>query len=331
MTKRVPTVFMGSDAIALPLLEEIHGFFGAELDLSGIFTQPDRRSGRGMKRHPNAIKQWADAHGVPLLQPVEFAAAESDWLRQSGCNLIIGMAYGQILKQSVLDIPALGAINFHASLLPAYRGASPIQAAVENGEITTGVSMMRMIRKLDAGPVIDVESVAVRREDFASTVSGNIAEACRPLVRRALPGVLAGGAPGQPQDDGAATFTHILNKGDSVLDFCAPARNLHNRIRALQPWPGSSFGVNGTPIRIGASDYDDSANVDDRRPGEVVESGSDTLSIATGGGVLRLLQLQRPGGRMLAAGNFLRGFQIQLGVLLEGGLMRRLSESRPTD
>ena len=331
MKSGIATIFMGSDAIALPLLEEIRSSFSADVNLAGVFTQPDRRSGRGMKLRPNAIKRWAEASGIPVRQPDVIGEAEIRWMTRLKCELIIVMAYGQILRRPVLDLPALGAINFHASLLPAYRGASPIQAAIANSDVKTGVSAMRMIRRLDAGPVVDREEVPIGVDDTAEIVAENIAAACCPLAVRALPGVLTRSAAGEPQDERASTFTRMLHRNDGELDFSAPARILHDRIRALQPWPGAYFTVNETRCRIGTSVFDMSSRDAELAPGKVVESGSGGLAVATGRGLLRLLRLQRPGGRMLKAADFLRGFPISPGSVLEGGRMRPLTAATASD
>jgi len=331
MKSGVAAIFMGSDAIALPLLEEIRSSFSSDVNLAGVFTQPDRRSGRGMKLRPNAIKRWAEAYCIPVRQPDVIGEAEIRWLQQLKCELIIVMAYGQILLRSVLDLPTLGAINFHASLLPAYRGASPIQASIANSDVKTGVSAMRMIRRLDAGPVVDMEEVPIGVDDTAEIVAANIAAACCPLVDRVLPKILAKSAAGEPQDERKSTFTRILHRNDGELDFSAPALILHDRIRALQPWPGACFTVNDTRCRIGASAFDMSSRDTELAPGKVFESGSDGLTVATGRGLLRLLRLQRPGGRMLKAADFLRGFPISPGSVLEGGQMRPLTATKASD
>ena len=250
-----------------------------------------------------------------------------EWLRQIGCDLILVMAYGQILKRELLDIPALGTLNLHASLLPSYRGPSPIEAAIASGDETTGVTLMRIIPAVDAGPVVGAETVAISQADTATAVRENIGTATIQLMRRCLPDILAGRADFKPQDDGRATHTRLLSKEDSGLDFTAPARELSNRIRALQPWPGSSFDFNGVKIKIGRAQYLEISK--NESPGKVIGESGGALAVATGKGVLLLQELQRPGGRMLKAPEFLRGFPIPEESVLLGGPMRPLSAPEP--
>ncbi len=314
---------MGADAIALPLLRDLTSHFRDAVEICGVFAPPDKRSGRGMKLHSSEVKKWALERNVEVFQPRKIERENLDWLRRSGCELILVMAYGKILKQELLDIPALGTLNLHASLLPAFRGASPIEAAIDSGEETTGVTLMRIIPEIDAGPVFGTESVAISQTDTAPAIRERIAAATVPLMRRCLPDILAGRANFKPQDDGRATYTRQLIKEDSALDFSIPARDLSNRIRALQPWPGSSFEFEGVKIKIGKAQYLERASKGS--PGEVIGESEGALAVTTGKGILLLLELQRPGGRMMDAPEFLRGFPITRESILLGGPMRQLS------
>jgi methionyl-tRNA formyltransferase len=207
-------------------------------------------------------------------------------------------------------------LNLHASLLPKYRGASPIQSAIANGERETGVTLMRIARRLDAGPVADVERVSIELLDTAAEVEAKLANACVPLLQRALPQLADSTLTLTPQDDAAATYCRKLRKEDGVLDFSAPAAELAARINGLFPWPGCTVEIDGQSVKLGQADTANAANMAGRSPGQVLGADAHGLLVATGGGVLRLRRLQRPGGRMLSAAEFLRGFSIPAGKQL---------------
>jgi methionyl-tRNA formyltransferase len=238
------------------------------------------------------------------------------------------MAYGHILRDDFIATPRLGMLNLHTSVLPKLRGASPIQTAVATGERETGVTLMRIVRRLDAGPIADVERVAIDRLDTAQEVEAKLSAACVPLVSRALPRLAAGDLVLTPQDDAAATYCRKLQKEDGVLDFAAPARVLAARINGLFPWPACTLEINGQPVKIGLADVTSpesgegdahsarSQGDDSAAHGKVIGADGAGLLVATGDGILRLRRLQRPGGRMLEAAEFLRGFSIAPGTML---------------
>lgn len=301
-TMSVRTVFMGSDPIALPLLDCLQA--QDDLQLHAVFTQPDRPRGRGMKLQPNAIKAWAQSAGVQVLQPERCAKADAAWCQREGVQLILVMAYGQILRKSMLSVPALGILNFHASLLPAYRGASPIESAIANGELETGVSLMQIVPQLDAGPVLDVERVPIAPDANAAQLRADLATACVPLWRRCWPAIRNGNARFVPQDDAAVTYCSVLSKEDAWLDFARPAVDLANRVRAFHVWPGSCFRVKDVVYKVGAAHADPAQH--SCKPGTLL-CGKDILRIACAQGFLHILQLQKPGGKMLPIADFLRG------------------------
>lgn len=304
-------VFLGSDPIARPLLDWLSSA-ASGADVVAVFTQPDRPTGRGQKIVPNAIKQWAMERQLPVHQPERVGAEALAILREHRPDLAIVMAYGHILKDDFIAVPRLGTLNFHTSLLPAYRGASPIQTAVASGERITGVTLMRIVRQLDAGPVYDAERVPVEPTDTAIEVEAKLASACVPLLARCLPGISAGRLPPKEQDHAAATFCRRLAKEDGVIDFRVGAPELAARINGLFPWPACSVEIGGQPVKFGLAVAADGVGV----PGEVLAGPSDRLRVATGAGVIEVLRLQRPGGRMLPAGDFLRGFPIAPGTIL---------------
>jgi methionyl-tRNA formyltransferase len=317
---------MGSDAIALPALNWLDAEGRKLAEVVAVFTQPDRAVGRGQKIQPNEIKLWAQARGLPVLQPQKVGAAEGQQLAAFQPDLTLVMAYGHILKQDVIDTPRLGTLNLHTSVLPGYRGASPIQTAITCGETETGVTLMRMVLKLDAGPVADVERVKIEPLDTASAVEAKLAHACVPLLARCLPAIAAGTQPFIAQDEGAATFCRKLEKSDGVLDFQAPASALAARINGLMPWPGCAVAINGQIVKLGLAD---SLPAPSGSPGEVLGGDADGLWVGTGQGTLRLRLLQRPGGRMLPAAEFLRGWPVAAGTRLPSQPMPLLVSRAP--
>jgi methionyl-tRNA formyltransferase len=337
MSAPLRVVFLGSDAIALPILQWLTGEAGRSVaQLIGVFTQPDRPVGRGQKIQPNAIKTWALAHGLPVFQPEkltddvrrEFAALAPD------VGLV--MAYGHILRDEFIATPRLRMLNLHTSILPKFRGASPIQSAIATGERETGVTLMEIVRQLDAGPIADVERVAIAPLDTAIEVEAKLATASATLVARGLAKLAAGTLPFTPQDDAAATYCRKLQKEDGAIDFGATAATLAARINGLFPWPGCTTEINGQLIKLGLADVAvnrgssaiDSTPAKTVAPGVIVGHDVDGLLVGTGSGVLRLRRLQRPGGKMIGALEFLRGFPVAPGTQLPSRLMPELVTKR---
>lgn len=374
--------FLGSDPIALPLLEWLARDGAAIAQVVVFFTQPDRATGRGQRIAPNAIKQWAIARGLPVLQPEKPTEDVRLQLASYAADMSLVMAYGHILREDFIATPRLGTLNLHTSLLPKYRGASPIQTAIASGETETGVTLMRMVRRLDAGPVADVERVAIAPLDTAVDVDAKLAAACVPLLARALPRLRDGTLTFVPQNDAEATFCRKLTKDDGVLDFAAPAVVLAARINGLFPWPACTIEIAGVPVKFGCASAEgdrrchstgDQSPLDSRHPigdttagmlsasigetsppkeqchligdksgpvtgprsGESIEAGvvmgadQTALRIGSGEGVLRVHRLQRPGGKMLAAPEFLRGFPIAAGTRLSSRPMPALVAATP--
>ncbi|MFA6961960.1 MAG: methionyl-tRNA formyltransferase [Opitutaceae bacterium] len=305
-------VFLGSDPIALPLLDWLAGEGSALCRVTAVFTQPDRPVGRGQKITANGIKTWAITRGLPVHQPEKITEEVRAQLAALHADVSLVMAYGHILKQEFIDTPRLGTLNLHASLLPKYRGASPIQTAIANGEKETGVSLMRIVRQLDAGPVADVERVTIAPHDTALEIEHKLAAACVPLLARTLPRLAAGELAFVEQDHSSATFCRRLVKDDGRLDFNASAAELAARINGLFPWPACSVEIAGQPVKIGLAEVVEGSG----SPGVVTGVDPSGLLIGTGAGLLRCLRLQKPGGKMLSASEFLRGFPVPVGSLL---------------
>ena len=236
------------------------------------------------------------------------------------------MAYGHVLSEAFITTSRLGSLNLHASLLPKYRGASPIQTAVACGESETGVALMRIVKKLDAGPVAEVERVGVALLDTALDVERKLAAACVPLLARAWPQLCDGSLTFIPQDETKASYCRRLVKEDGRLAFAAPASALAARINGLFPWPGCSVEINGVGVRVGLADALPGKTGD---PGTVMGLDMEGLLVATGEGILRLRKLQRPGGRLLPAAEFLRGFPAVAGTRLPSQTMSSLVSPQP--
>jgi methionyl-tRNA formyltransferase len=319
-------VFLGSDAIALPALEYLRSAAGVQL--VGVISQPDRPAGRGQRLHANPVAAWAREQGVALRQPAQLGPVEIEWLRTERADLAIVMAYGKILWEDFLGAPPRGVWNLHASLLPAYRGASPVEAALAMGETTTGVCLMRVVPALDAGPVADAERVEIRAMDSAVDLRERLAQACVPLLARNLAALADGSILVTPQDEALVSYTRKLTKADGHLDLSLTAVELERRVRAFQPWPGAVLDCAGELLKADAAEALPEAP-SGAKPGTVVSAGVAGVDIVTGRGLLRLLALQRPGGRMLAAAEFLRGHPIAPGTVLASEPGRPLVAQQP--
>ncbi|CAM2797297.1 methionyl-tRNA formyltransferase [Rariglobus hedericola] len=326
-------VFLGSDPIALPLLDWLAGEGSAVARVIAVFTQPDRPVGRGQKITANGIKTWALARGLPVYQPEKITEDVRAQLVSLNADVSLVMAYGHILKQDFIDTPRLGTLNLHASLLPKYRGASPIQTSIANSEKETGVSLMRIVRQLDAGPVADLERVAIAPRDTALDIELKLSAACVPLLVRTLPKLASGELIFVEQEHAAATFCRRMVKDDGALDFNVPATVLAARINGLFPWPACSVEVSGQPVKIGLADVPRAEAIcnliSDKPAGTVLGADGEGLLVATGNGVLRCLRLQKPGGKMLGAPEFLRGSPIAAGTVLPSVALPPLVAATP--
>ncbi len=307
---------MGSDPIALPALNAIADGRCGAIDLEAIYTQPDKPRGRGKRIEANAIKLWALEKKLPVFQPEKTSKSVRLEIEAIDADAILVMAYGHILSQALIDTPACGIWNLHTSLLPRYRGASPIQSAIASGDSESGVSLMKVVRAMDAGPILDVERVRINKLDTSIDLEEKLSQACVPLLERNMESVFSGEAHPAPQDDAAATHVRKLVKADGVLDFRRSAVELANRVNGLFPWPGTRFENGDDVIKVGLADAWEESGTRGA-DGEVLGLEDGGLAIACGEGVLLLKRLQRTGGKMLDAAEFLRGYEIANGVVLE--------------
>lgn len=316
--KRLKLLFMGTPHFALPSLEQLHR--SGHL-LAAVATQPDRPRGRGKKPLPSPVKQWALEHDIPVFQPASLK--ESSFWRQVEAvapDLIAVVAYGMILPPELLQLPPLGCINLHASLLPAYRGAAPIERALMEGARETGVTVMFMAEELDAGDIILQERQPIGFTDTAGELGARLADAGARLLRRAVDQIAAGEARRIPQDHSRASYAPPLRPDEERLDWAEDALSLHNRIRALNPRPGAYTAFRGRRLKIWRAAPVDAAGEmlpEAREPGQVASAEGGRLIIAAGGSsFLELLELQPAGKKRISAGDFCRGYRPAAGERL---------------
>jgi len=278
--------------------------------VGGVLTQPDRPAGRGLATSPSPVKQGAARHGIPIFQPASLKNTPvQEELSRFRPDAIIVAAYGLILPQSVLEIPRFGALNIHASLLPRWRGATPIQRALLAGDRETGISIMQMDAGLDTGPVLLQEKIPVLEDDTAGTLHDRLAELGGRLIVQALDMLVAGGLRATPQPAEGVTYAAKLDKRESRVDWRESALAANRRVRAFNPSPGAGARLRGVEVKIWRSAVVAGQGV----PGEVLSANTRGLVVACGQGALLVTELQRSGGKRLAAGEFLRGFPLSGG------------------
>jgi methionyl-tRNA formyltransferase len=318
-------VLLGSDEIALPAFVAARAL--PDVEIAAVYSQPDRPAGRGQEVRPNPVAAWARAEGLILLQPEKLEAADATHLQSLRADLGVVMAYGQLLKDDFLAATRLGFVNFHGSLLPSLRGATPVEGALALGLPETGVSLQQVVRKLDAGPIHAAAKTAVRPGEGRAALRARLGVIAGELAAAALPGVLAGTSVPAPQDESKVTYARRLARTDAPLDFRQPASVLRQRILAVEGWPGSTFEHRTALIKVGAATSDGS--VAGAAPGTVLAADRGGVRIACGQGTLLLSHLQRPGGKMLPAAEFLAGYPLAVGELLASGDMPAFVADRP--
>ena len=300
-------VFMGTPDIAATCLKKIlaDGF-----EVVGVYTQPDRPKGRGMKMIFSPVKEVALAHEIPVFQPENFRDDETvEQLRQLKPDICAVVAYGRILPQRVLDIPACGCVNIHASLLPQYRGSAPYQWAVLDGLKETGVSAQHMVLEMDAGDVIDVEKTPIGENDTAGEVLDRLAILGADLLSRVLTRAASGdkccGTVQCPED---VTYAPMLDKSMCPIDWSKTACQVHNQVRGLHPWPVATAEIQGTKFKIHATRVVEGSG----EPGQILGLTKTGLRIACGKGAVEIIQLQAEGGKRMAAPDYFRGHPLKL-------------------
>lgn len=307
-------LFMGTPEFAAPTLQAL---LGSRHDLRAVVTQPDKPAGRGRRLSAPKVKQLALAHEIPCLQPAALNdPTVEDALSALEPEVIVVAAYGNILPPSILNIPPMGCINVHASLLPKYRGAAPIQWAIINGETETGITIMLMDEEMDHGPILLQRPVPILPDETAGELHDRLAALGPPCLLEALEGLEAGSLTPRTQDHAEATYAPMLSKEDGRLDWSEPAETVVNRVRGVTPWPGATTTLGGEPIKVWQASVGPAEA--SGRPGEVVAVGEDGLTVACGRGAVRIEELQVAGRRRMAAASFLRGHPVAPGTILGG-------------
>jgi len=305
-------VFMGTPEFAMPTLEKLASHY----PLVGVVTQPDRPAGRGRRLVASPVKEFAVAEGIPVFQPERLRGVEAvEHIRTWSPDLIIVAAYGQILRPSVLGIPRFGVLNVHASLLPRWRGAAPVQAAILAGDAVTGVTIMKMDEGLDTGPILTMREVPIAPGETAGELEGRLAEIGAQVLMEVLPDYLSGHLQPRPQPDEGATITRRIPAEEAGIDWTRSAADLERHVRAFAPAPGAFTGWNGARLRVLQSETLSGAALAPSAPGTVFLWGK-FPAVATGEGALVLLQVQMAGKRPMSGDLFVRGRKDLLGAVL---------------
>ena len=308
-------VFMGTGEIGLPAFRWLLDAPGCEV--VAAVTQPDKPAGRKLELRASAIKQLALERGVPVLQPVKMRAAEAvAEIVALRADVIVVMAYGQILPKAVLDTARLACLNLHASLLPRWRGAAPIQAAIEAGDSASGITVMYMAEGLDTGDILLTRATPISESDTGGSLHDRLGVIAAEALAEALPLVAAGSAPRTPQDEARATYAAKLSRENGRIDWRATPAEIARRIRAMNPWPAAHTFL---PTPAGPRQLKVFATLPENatgQPGEVLRADDSGLLVAANGGALLLRELQLEGKRRMEAGEFLRGHSIAPGTVL---------------
>jgi len=300
-------VFCGTPEFAVGTLEAV---IAAGHEVALVVTQPDRAAGRGMETQAGAVKAAALRHGLPVVQPDKIKKNQEfrGQLESIAPDAILVVAYGRIIPDWMLSLPRHGCINLHGSLLPAYRGAAPIQWAVANGETLTGVTTMRLDAGLDTGPMLLAEKVAIAPEESAADLFESLADCGAKLMVKTLCSIEEGTITPIEQDHSAATLAPILTREDGRMDFSRTARELINRWRGFQPWPGAFTTLRGKKLIVHRMKAASGA----AQPGEIHVDG-DKMHVGCKDSMLELEEVQMEGKKRMSAGEFLRGFQVKTG------------------
>jgi len=310
MSNTLRIVFAGTPDFSVPPLRAL---IAAGHQLVGVYTQPDRPAGRGRKLTPSPVKAEALSAGIPVFQPASLKDADAQReLTALRPDLMVVVAYGLLLPQAVLDIPRLGCVNIHASLLPRWRGAAPIQRAILAGDSETGVGIMRMEAGLDTGPVYLEKRIPIEPGDTGGSLHDKLARLGAEALMAALPGIADGSLEPVPQDDARTCYARKLDKAEAEIDWTRPAAEIARQVHAFNPWPVAQTRFEDAILRIwNASPAKGEAG----SPGMVMSAARHGIDVATGDGLLRITRLQMPGKKPLSAADFINAYPIQ-GVTL---------------
>lgn len=307
MSQQLRIVYAGTPAFAVPTLEAL---LGSAHEVVAVYCQPDRPAGRGRKLQPGPVKQVALAAGIPVEQPLTLKEAEVQAkLRAYAPDVMVVAAYGLILPQAVLDIPRYGCLNVHASLLPRWRGAAPIQRAIQAGDTQTGITIMQMAAGLDTGDMLHQTICPITPTTTASSLHDQLASLGATALLHTLEQLCMGNLQPQPQDHTQATYATKLNKAEAIIDWQQPAIQIDRLIRAFDAYPVAYTYYQGQPLRLFRS-CALPAPATMPATGTVIAASSEGIDVATGDGILRLQELQLPGGKRLSAAQFLHGHNL---------------------
>ena len=298
-------VFMGTPDIAATCLKKVldDGF-----DVVGVWTQPDRPKGRGMKLVASPVKELALANNIPVFQPENFRADEDvQALRDLNPDVVAVVAYGRILPQRVLDIPTKGCVNIHASILPEYRGSAPYQWAVLDGKKETGVTAQHMVREMDAGDIIDVAKTPIGENETAGELLDRLAVLGADLLSRTLTAFAEGTVTRTPQDPAGISFAPMLDKSMCPIDWNKTSQQVHDQVRGLHPWPIATMELKGKKFKVHATRIVEGSG----QPGEILGLTKTGLKIACGEGAVEVISLQAEGGKRMAAPDYFRGHPLE--------------------
>jgi methionyl-tRNA formyltransferase len=303
-------IFMGTPSLAVPILRAVHE---SNHEVIGVVTQPDRPRGRGRKVGVSPVKELAMGLRLPIIQP-ETAKDEVfiTQVKRMSPDLIVVAAYGRILTRDLLDIPRLGCINVHASLLPKYRGAAPIQWAIVNGEEKTGITIIKMDEGMDTGDILFAQEVEIRDDDTAQGLHDTLAQVGANLIIMAMDQLNRGTLRPIPQDHREATYAPLLKKEDGLIDWSRDARDIFNRIRGFNPWPGAFTYLKGLRLKIFSGKI--IAGELRERAGKVVQCGPEGVKVTTGKGYLLIKEVQLEGRKRMSIHEFLIGNEIPPGT-----------------
>lgn len=314
-------IFAGTPEFARVALERL---LAAGFEVPLVLTQPDRPAGRGMKLQASPVKQCALEHGIAVAQPMslrldgkypEEAAAAKAAIDAAQADVMVVAAYGLILPQWVLGTPRLGCLNIHASLLPRWRGAAPIHRAIEAGDAETGVTIMQMDAGLDTGDMCLVERLPIAADDTTASLHDKLAEQGGRLIVQALELAACGSLKCTPQPADGVTYAHKIEKAESLIDWSESAEVIARRLRAFNPFPGGATSLGSEAIKVWGAVAEEGSGP----AGTVLSADAQGVRVACGSGVLNMQLLQRAGGKRLAAGDFLRGFELPAGAVLGEG------------
>lgn len=304
-------LFMGTPDFAVPsllaLLEE--GY-----QIAGVVTQPDRPKGRGQKLTPPPVKVAALEKGLPVYQPEKIRSEESlAHLQSLQFDLLVTAAYGQILPVSLLEMPRLGSINIHASLLPKYRGGAPIHRCIINGDEESGVTIMRMVKELDAGDMLAQVRVPIQPWDTVGSLHDKLAAAGADLLTETIPRILDGSVVETPQDESKVTYAPNLSRDEERIRWANSSLEIYNQVRGMNPWPVAYTTLHGKRVKIWRIEIVDDTHVTDKPPGTILRVTDSSIEVQTGQGIIAILELQPEGKRSMTAEELLRGQPLEAG------------------